>query len=129
VGRPAARPLPDHRQRRNVLNPCNEATTVGGVPAWPFALACLPLGFAVAEVTGIRAAGGIVMAVVALLAVRAAAAPRPQVTAWVGVALACFVASHLLADVLGSWGAIAVVAVVTGGAGALLLDRRPQTAW
>jgi hypothetical protein len=99
------------------------------VPAWPFALACLPLGFAVAEVTGSRAAGGIVMAVVALLAVRAATAPRPQAAAWVGIALVCFVVSHLLADPLGSWGAVALVSVVTGGAGALLLDRRPQTAW
>ena len=92
------------------------------MPAWPFALACLPVGFAVAEATGIRAQGGIVMAVLGLLALRSSSAPRSRAALWVVVALACFVASHVLADTLGTWGAVALVAAVTGAAGAVLLE-------
>ena len=99
------------------------------MPAWPFSLACLPLGFAVAQATGIRPLGGLVMAVLGVLALRQAAAPWPQAAAWSAIALACFAVSHLLADALGTWGAVATVAAVTGAAGALLLDRRPQAAW
>jgi hypothetical protein len=102
---------------------------VPAVPAWPFSLACLPVGFAVAELTGIRPIGGLAMAVLAVLALRSSAAPPPRAVAWVAIAFACFVASHLLADRLGTWGAVALVAAVTGAAGVLLLDRRPQTAW
>ena len=97
--------------------------------AWPLALACLPLGFAVADVTGVRPLGGAVLVLVALAAVWTARAPWPRAAAWGAVAFACFVASHALADALGTWGAIAVVSAVTGAAGVLLLDRRPQAAW
>ena len=102
---------------------------MAAVRAWPLALACLPLGFAVADVTGLRPLGGAVLAVVALAALFTARAPWPRAAAWAAVAFACFVASHVLADPLGTWGAVAVVAAVTGAAGAVLLDRRPQAAW
>ena len=99
------------------------------MPAWPFSLACLPLGFAVAQATGIRPLGGLVMAALGIVALRQATAPWPQALAWSVIALAGFVVSHLLADALGTWGAVAAVTAVTGAAGALLLDRRPQAAW
>ena len=89
--------------------------------AWLLALLCLPLGFGVAELTGARPLGGLAMALVGLLALRLASAPWPRAAAWVAVALVCFVVSHLLADALGSWGAVALVAAVTGAAGAVLL--------
>jgi hypothetical protein len=99
------------------------------VRSWPFALACLPLGFAVAQATGVRALGGIVMVALGLLAVRAARTAPPRPAVWGLIAFACFVISHVLADPLGAWGAVALVTLVTGAAGALLLERRRQTAW
>ncbi|HVL95840.1 MAG TPA: hypothetical protein VM266_08265 [Solirubrobacteraceae bacterium] len=98
------------------------------MPAWPLALACLPAGFAVADATGVRPLGGAVMALLALGALALARAPLPRAAAWAGLTFACFVASHLIAGALGTWGAVALVAAVAGAAGALLLDRRPQTA-
>ena len=97
------------------------------MPAWVLALACLPAGFAVAEVTGVRALGGLVLVAMGLLTLRAAATSWPRATAWSLVALACFAASHAVADVLGSWGAVAAAAAVTGAAGAVLL-RPPGSA-
>jgi hypothetical protein len=92
------------------------------MPAWPFALTCLPLGFAVAQGTGVRALGGVVMVLLAVAAVLTPGVERRRATLWVVITLLCFVASHLLADPLGAWGAVGLVTVITGGAGLVLLD-------
>ena len=89
------------------------------------AAACLPVGFGVAAATGIRPVGGIVLLTLALLAVHWSAAVRVRQIAWLGVVLACFIASHLLADVTGAWGAVAIVATVATGAYVAIL-RRPS---
>lgn len=94
------------------------------MPAWPFALAALPVAFAVAQATGVRPLGGAVLALLAAAAVLAPGVARRRGAVWVVVLLACFVASHLLAGPLGTWGAVAAVTAVTGAAGAALLDRR-----
>jgi hypothetical protein len=91
------------------------------VPAWPFAVSALPVGFAVAQATGVRPLGGVVLAALAVAAVLGE--PRRRAAAWLAVLLVCFVASHLLADPLGTWGAVALVTAITGAAGLVLLDR------
>ncbi len=103
------------------------------MPAWPLALACLPAGFAVADATGARALGGVVLVAVGAATVLASPAPLGRRVAWGAVALGAFVASHLLAHPLGAWPAVAVTAGIAGAAGWLLLDggapvlRRPAT--
>jgi hypothetical protein len=95
------------------------------MPAWPLALAVLPAGFAVADLTGVRALGGIVLVAGGLVTLRAARATdlRRQI-AWGTVAFAAFVLSHALSDAIGAWPAVACAAVVTGAAGWALLDAR-----
>ena len=91
---------------------------------WPVAAAALPLGFAVAEATGVRPVGGAVM--VALLgwcAWRRRSAGVAPLAAVGFVALGSFVASHLLHDALSVPGAVGLAGVVTGATAWLLLDR------
>lgn len=87
------------------------------------AAACLPVGFGVAAATGIRPLGGLVLVVLAALAGRWSGQPLARQAAWYAVVLACFIASHLLADATGAWGAVAIVALVATGAYAALLWR------
>jgi hypothetical protein len=98
------------------------------MPAWPFAVAALPVGFAVAQGTGIRPLGGLVLALLAAAAVLAPGTSWRRSATWVVILLACFVASHALADPLGTWGAVAIVTAVTGVAGLVLLDRQGSAA-
>src|SRR4051812_1556819 len=93
------------------------------MPAWPYAVAALPVAFAVAQGTGVRPLGGLVLVGLAAAAVRTSGADRRRAGTWLGVLGVCFVASHLLADPLGTWGAVALVTAVTGTAGVVLLDR------
>jgi len=95
------------------------------LPTWPVAAGSLVLGFGVAQATGIRPLGGIV-----LLAGACWCALRWRERAGAGVAVAlvalyvaAFVASHLVADVLGTWGAVAFVAALVGLAAWALADR------
>ena len=93
---------------------------------WPVAAAALPLGFAVAEATGVRPVGGAVM--VALLgwcAWRRREAPAAFRIAVGAVAVVCFVASHFLHDALTVPGAVGLAGVVTGATAWRLLDRAP----
>ena len=83
---------------------------------------CLPLGFGVALATGVRPLGGIVLVALAALAAHLSRAPRARQIAWLLVVLACFAASHVLADVAGRWGAIAVVSAVATGAYLAICD-------
>ena len=94
------------------------------VPAWPFAFAALPAGFGVAVATGVRPLGGLVMALLAVGAVLAPGVQRGPAIRWIGVLLVCFVVSHVLGLAIGAWPAVAIVTVVCGAAGVVLLTPR-----
>ncbi len=86
------------------------------LPTWPIAAGGLLLGFAVAELTGVRAVGGVVLFAAAL-----ACGLRwrlllglPRALALVAVFLAGFALSHPLGDAIGAWPAVFVVAAVVG---------------
>ncbi len=94
-------------------------------PVWPVAAAALPVGFAIAQASGVRPLGGAVM--VALLGACAwrRRGAGPLALAAVGaVAVGAFVASHLLHDALTVPGAVGLAGAVTGAAAYALLDRR-----
>ena len=91
------------------------------MPPWPFALAALPAGFAVAEATGVRPIGGLVMALLAAAALFLSRTTTNRRIAWLAVLAGCFAASHALAGVLSTWGAVGLVTAVTGAAGYWLL--------
>ncbi|WP_199422451.1 hypothetical protein [Actinotalea solisilvae] len=97
------------------------------LPTALIAAVTLVLGFAVAQVSGVRVAGAVVLvAGVAWCVAREArrtAASRLAVVVLAGAA--CFVASHVLADTLGPWPSVLLAAVVLGGVTAALVDRRP----
>ncbi len=87
------------------------------LPTWPIAAAALLLGFAVADVTGVRAIGGVVLFLGGL-----ACGLRwrlllglPRALALVGVFLAGFVIAHPLGHAIGAWPAVILVAAVVGG--------------
>lgn len=86
------------------------------LPTWPIAAGALLLGFAVADVTGVRALGGVVLFLGAL-----ACGLRwrlllglPRALALVGVFLAGFVIAHPLGHAIGAWPAVILVAAVVG---------------
>jgi hypothetical protein len=91
---------------------------------WPVASGSLVVGFGVAQATGVRPLGGIVLAAgagwCALRWRRSVGIGRAA--ALVGVYLAAFVASHLIADTVGTWGAVFLVAAVVGLAVLLVAD-------
>ena len=92
---------------------------------WPVASGSLVVGFAVAQATGVRPLGGVVLAAGAgwcALRWRRAVGPA-RTAALVGVYLAAFVASHLIADAVGTWPAVFIVAAVTGAAVFVVADR------
>lgn len=98
-------------------------------PAWPVAAAALPVGFVVAQASGVRPLGGAVM--LALLGMgawraRERAGARAQL-AVAGVAVVAFVASHLLADALTVAGAVGGAGAAVGAAAFALLDRSPAS--
>jgi len=87
------------------------------LPTWPIAAGTLLFGFAVAEITGVRAIGGIVLFVGGL-----ACGLRwrlllglPRALTLVGVFLAGFVLAHPLGHAIGSWPAVVLVAAAVGG--------------
>jgi hypothetical protein len=95
---------------------------------WPVASGSLLLGFAVAQATGVRGLGGIVLIAGCAwcgrrwLEVRPAAIARTAllVTVYVGA----FVLSHVVADTLGAWPSVLLAAAVTGLAAYVLADSR-----
>ncbi len=91
---------------------------------WPVASGSLVLGFAVAQATGVRPLGGVVLAAgagwCALRWRRTVGIPRTA--GLVVLYVACFVASHLIADTAGTWGAVFIVAAIAGLAALLLAD-------
>jgi NhaP-type Na+/H+ or K+/H+ antiporter len=96
-------------------------------PTWPVAAGSLALGFAVAQATGIRPLGGIV-----LVAGAGWCALRwrekvgvARAAGLVALYLAAFVASHLLAHAIGAWPSVAVVAAVVAAGSYAVADAAP----
>ena len=87
------------------------------------AAATLPAAFAVAEATGVRAIGGAVLIALAAATLIAARPPAARGVAWLAVLAAAFAVSHVVADALTTWGAIAAVTAVVTAAAAALLAR------
>ena len=97
------------------------------MPTAPVAALTLIAGFAVAELTGVRALGGIVLVAGALwCAVRwRARAGTPAAAALVVVFALAFALSHVIGDALGAWPAVLLVAALTGAAVYPVADARP----
>lgn len=91
---------------------------------WPVASGSLLLGFAVAQLTGVRALGGVVLVAgcgwCALRWLRAAGAART--VALVAIYLASFVLAHVVADALGAWPSVLLAAALSGLATYALVD-------
>lgn len=86
----------------------------------------LPVGFAVADVSGVRALGGLVLVAAAAVCVVLWTRAAGAVTAGLLLALyvAAFVGSHVLARWAGAWPSVLTVAVIVGAA-SVLATRRP----
>lgn len=91
---------------------------------WPVASGSLLLGFAVAQATGVRPLGGIVLIAgcgwCALRWLRAAGPVRTVVL--VAVYAGAFALSHVIADALGAWPSVLLAAAVAGIAAYALAD-------
>jgi hypothetical protein len=101
------------------------------MPTAPVAAMSLLVGFAVADVTGVRALGGLVLlAAAAWCALRWRA--RAGTAAAVGLLVlyaAAFAVSHVLADALGAYPSVVLVAAVVGAAAWAVADApRARTA-
>lgn len=86
-------------------------------------------GFGIAELTGVRAIGGLVLLAGGAWCTRAAlpiVGPRATV-ALLAIALVLFVVSHPLGDAIGAWPAVAVSAALAGGSAAAIV-RWPRVA-
>lgn len=85
-----------------------------GPPTWPVAGLSLVLGFAVAEITGVRALGGLV-----LVAAVAWCIPRWRATGdatkLTVLYAAAFAASHVLGLLTTAWPAVAITAITVAG--------------
>lgn len=97
---------------------------------WPVASGSLLLGFAVAQLTGIRPLGGIVLvagcAWCTLRWLRGGGRARyPRTAVLVILYIGGFVVSHLIADTLGAWPSVLLVAAVVGAATYALADNAP----
>ena len=100
------------------------------MPTWPIAGGALILGFAVADLTGVRPLGGVVLLAAAVwlgLNWRKRAG-LARAAALLGLYAALFAVSHVLGDVLGTWGAVLAVAAVMAAATWSVADRRAVTA-
>ena len=95
------------------------------LPTWPVAAGSFALGFGVAQATGVRPLGGLVLVAGAgWCAVRwRERVGLPTTLALLALYLAAFVASHLIADALGTWGSVALVSALVGLAAWALADR------
>jgi hypothetical protein len=93
---------------------------------WPVASGSLLLGFAVAQATGIRPLGGIVLvAGCAWCALRwLHAAGGARTTLLVVVYIGAFVLSHVVADTLSAWPSALLAAAIVGIAAYALADGR-----
>ncbi|HMJ34632.1 MAG TPA: hypothetical protein VK501_12000 [Baekduia sp.] len=97
------------------------------IPTWPVAAGSLALGFAVAQATGVRPLGGVV-----LLAGAGWCALRwrekvgtGRAAGLVGLYLAAFAGSHVLAHAIGAWPSVAVVTAVVAAGSYAVADAAP----
>lgn len=83
---------------------------------WPVAAGSLLLGFGVAEATGVRALGGIVLVAGAgWCALRwRNNAGTARTAALLLVYVGAFIGAHVIADGVGAWPAVLIAAAVTG---------------
>jgi len=86
------------------------------LPTWIIAPLSLALGFAVADVTGVRPIGGVVLFLGALWCGLVWRADRglPVALGLVVVYLAGFALSHPLGNQIGAWPSVAVIAIAVG---------------
>jgi hypothetical protein len=94
---------------------------------WPVASGSLLLGFAVAQATGVRALGGIVLiAGCAWCGLRwlrgGGRGAVARTTVIVLVYVGAFVLAHVIADSIGAWPSVLLAAAVTGLAAYVLAD-------
>ncbi|HEV2060936.1 MAG TPA: hypothetical protein VGR11_16420 [Solirubrobacteraceae bacterium] len=94
---------------------------------WPVASGSLLLGFAVAQLTGVRPLGGIVLVAgcgwCALRWLRGGGRGRyARTAALVILYVGGFAVSHVIADTLGAWPSVLLVAAVVGAATYALAD-------
>lgn len=97
-----------------------------GLPTWPVTGLSLVAGFAVAEVTGVRALGGVVLVVAMLwcgLTWVARGLGAPRIAALVVLYLVLFALSHVIADPVGTWTSVGLVAVTMAVATYVVADR------
>jgi hypothetical protein len=96
-------------------------------PTWPVAAGSLAVGFAVAQATGIRALGGVVLiAGCGWCALRWRERVGPGRTAGlVGLYVAAFAASHVLAHAIGAWPSVAVACAVVAAGTHAVADGTP----
>jgi hypothetical protein len=96
-------------------------------PTWPVAAGSLALGFAVAQATGVRPLGGIVLAVgCGWCALRwRERVGTGRAAGLVGLYLAAFAGSHLLAHAIGAWPSVAVVSAVVAAGTYAVADAGP----
>lgn len=91
---------------------------------WPVAAGSLLLGFGVAQATGVRPLGGLVLVAAAawcaLRWLRSAGAGRTA--GLLVVYFGAFAGSHVIADTVGAWGAVLIAAAVVGLATWALAD-------
>jgi hypothetical protein len=91
---------------------------------WPVAAGSLLVGFGVAQATGVRALGGIVLVAGAgwcALRWRHTAGPA-RTAALLLVYVGAFIGAHVIADGVGAWPAVLIAAAVTGLAAWALAD-------
>jgi hypothetical protein len=96
-------------------------------PTWPVAAGSLALGFGVAQATGVRPLGGVVLLVgcgwCGLRWKEQVGAGRT--CGLVGLYAAAFAGSHLLAHAIGAWPSVAVVSAVVAAGTYAVADAVP----
>jgi hypothetical protein len=99
----------------NELTASGRATLLDRVPTAPIAAAGLIAGFGVADATGSRPLGGVVLAAcgLACIAVWLRRDPPRVTVALTATGLVAFALSHVLGEVIGAWPSVLVVSAVT----------------
>jgi hypothetical protein len=94
---------------------------------WPVAAGSLALGFAVAQATGVRPLGGVVLiAGCGWCALRwRERVGAGRAAGLVGLYLAAFAGSHVLAHAIGPWPSVAVVSTVVAAGTYAVADAGP----
>lgn len=98
------------------------------LPTWPVAFGSFVLGFAVADVTGVRPLGGLVLLAGVLWCLpRWWRGASPAVAIALSLAyFAAFVASHGFADVVGAYPSVLLLGAALGAAAWALVDARER---